>query len=223
MVNIWQIYFDEQTKAKCFKGANLFNNYDKETKYLENSVILELGKQGEHLKEDYFGVWSWKFNDKLYHYTKGKTDFIQTLKVDADIISFFGHLKNNNTIRQAENFHKNFSKAFKILCGEIGLDYTDKPLNTVQVLQNHFVASREVWESYLPYLELAIDCLDEHPDLQPIIYQNSGYKGGIKGERLNQIFERPYYTYHPFILERLMTAFIYKHRKSIKAKYYERN
>lgn len=223
MLNIWQIYFDDKSKAKCFKGSSLYNNSGKETKYLENSVILDLCQNEEHLKESHFGVWSWKFYDKLFIYHKGKEDFLTNIKLDADIISFFGHLKNNNTIRQAENFHKNFSKAFKILCGEIGLDYTDKPLNTVQVLQNHFIASREVWESYLPFLELAIDCLNEQPDLQPIIYQNSGYKGAIKGERLLEIFERPYYTYHPFILERLMTAFIYNHRKTIKAKYYERN
>ena len=83
MVNIWQVYFDEQSKKNCYRWTRRYNNAGRLTEFFENSVIAELIENKKHLGEgfpDYFGVWSHDIKfDAIYKevYRGVKTPFTE--------------------------------------------------------------------------------------------------------------------------------------------------
>jgi hypothetical protein len=72
---------------------------------------------------------------------------------------------------------------------------------------NFWFAKPEVMKEYQEFLKRAIVLLEEDPE----VYEDSGYvsQSNIPKERLIQISGKPYYTYHPFILERLPCVFFW--------------
>jgi len=63
-LNIWQVYFDENTKKACDPAWNHYDNSYRLTEFFENSVIVDLVNRGEHLK-GYFGVFSHDVKDSI--------------------------------------------------------------------------------------------------------------------------------------------------------------
>ena len=57
--------------------------------------------------------------------------------------------------------------------------------------------------SYITFYQKVKLLIESNTDLKELIYTNAKYLGKISEMELMQIFGKPYYCLHPFILERL--------------------
>ena len=85
---------------------------------------------------------------------------------------------------------------------------------TIPLVQcNYWMAKPELMQDYINFAKKIKQRMDETSDggLQALLYSDSQYRGQLSKERLVQISGKPYYTYHPFICERLPGFFFRKH------------
>lgn len=221
MVNIWQIYFDKESRSNCFKDWNLYNNEDKLTEFFENSVIVDLINKGEHLKGNYFGVFSHDIKKDLVFKEGNKVFNPSNLKdvvhenSNIDVFAFQKKRSNPNIIFQAEQYHSGFIKIVETILKETNyLPSIPKKLPQI-VLFNYFIARSNIYEQYVK--ELLIPAMEVLKTI-PESYNNAKYKRVDQktAQRFTQAFGKPYYTYHAFICERLMSLFLYKNDYSFK-------
>lgn len=178
-------------------------------KFLENQVILDLWRSGDYLEADYFGVFSWKFKNKI---TKDYEFICDQIKrnPDADIYSFFGVKGQANVWKQADIWHPLFSKIGKLIFEKLGLpDPTTLP--TPPIYSNHWLAKKEIFDIYVStLLKPVMELMDSDPEISGLCWNDSGYNVRSKAspEICQKIFGKEYYPYHPFVLERLMPTFV---------------
>jgi len=217
MLNAWQIYYDEKSKSNCFPEWKHYKN-EKLTEHFENSVIVDLYEKGECKKEEYFGVFSHAFKKKMVLPMRGDIARPATIekRIDGhDVYSFFSRRRQENIVYQAENYHTGFIALVDKILSETGfLPKTPKKLDCV-VLFNYWIAKGDVYEAYIKELLLpAMEILENSPEA----YKDARYKKIDDNTKARFIdsWGKPYYPYHPFILERLPSIFIQKHKLNYK-------
>ena len=221
MLNIWQIHFDQQTKRNCYPEWNHYDNSEKLTEHFENSVIVDLYNKGEIDKADYFGVFSHDCKKDLVFKEDGLVFDPQNLEKvvvaspEVDFFSFQKRRQQKNIVLQAENYHPGFVDMINTILKETGfLDKLPKFLNHI-VLFNYFVAKKDIYKQYVEELLIpAMKVLEE----MPAAYNDARYKrvDEVTQERFIKAFGRPYWVYHPFLLERLPSIFLQKYKLNVK-------
>ena len=87
------------------------------------------------------------------------------------------------------------------------------------IYSNHWIASKETFKEFcLDFLIPVTDLMNESKLLRDLCNQDANY---ISREKINpetclKVFNRPYYTYHCFILERLFPIFCFLRDKTVK-------
>lgn len=218
--NIWQIYYDRDTRRNCVDGWNHYDNSGKLTPFFENTPILKLVSKGEHLKADYFGVFS---HDVQKHHTR-KNRMGQRLnpfsldntlrRENADVVSFFSGRKNTNILTQGANYHHpNYQPAVELLLNHLGLQYPRK-LNFV-ILFNHFVMRSQVYQEYVDStLRPAMEFMSSDATMKKLLMVNAKYKNRVNNEMKKAGLQ--WYPLHPFICERLPSVFIQQRLRNLK-------
>jgi hypothetical protein len=223
LINIWQVYFNEKSKANCYPEYNHYDNSEKLTEYFENSVIVDLIRNGEHKKADYFGVWSHDIRKELVwkegelRFSPANLEIVVEANKHIDIFGFQKRRENRNIILQAEHYHKGFVAIVQRILEETKfLPQIPKTLDHV-ILFNHFIAKSEVYEQYVN--ELLIPAMSVLANIHEA-WNDANYKKGkttpeIKA-RFVKAFGKDYYPMHPFILERLPSLFLQKYKLPFK-------
>lgn len=217
-VRIFQIYFDEKSKANCFDEWETYDNSEGLTEYFENSVIVDLINKGAHKKSEYFGVLSHDFKPNRYEWMGEMRLFPIPSNIELavttyknDCYSFQKKRQNPNIVTQADGYHPGFSEYMKIILNEVGfMSDIPKTLDKI-ILFNYFICKSEIYEQYVNELLIpAIEVMKTMPGL----YNNANYKKNVDEKTLDR-FERAYgkryYPYHPFICERLPSLFFHKY------------
>ena len=216
-LSIWQVYFDEATKATCKPEWNHYDNSEKLTEFFENSVIIDLLHRGVHDDADYFGVFSHDVDQGINFREDGLVFSPANLEtvVDqyrADVFAFQKRRKNTNIVTQADRYHPGFVEMMKAALDYAGFDLPNQ-LDKI-VLFNYMVCTGEFWDHYAEeLLKPVMQFLEYHSPA----YSDSGYAligrpmTPEKAERFTKAFGRPYYPYHPFICERLASVFLQYH------------
>ena len=176
MVNIWQIYFDEASRRNCDPAWNHYDNSQKLTEHFENSVIVDLIRRGEHLKSDYFGVFSHdiriKFKEDGMIFNPANLKYVIGKYPDIDFFGFEKRRQQRNIMNQAEHYHPGIVEMAKNVLEEIGFGPIPNKLDKI-VLFNYFVARGEVYERYVNDMLIpAMSALERMPEA----YGNAGYK-----------------------------------------------
>lgn len=221
LLNIWQVYFDQKSKRNCYPEYNHYNNEGLLTENFENSVIIDLIDKEEHLKADYFGVFSHDIckdipfkEDGLAFNPKNLNTIIERNQ-NVDVFSFQKRRSQKNIITQAENYHKGFVDIVKKILFETEfLNEIPKHLDKI-VLFNYWIARPEIYQRYVDeLLRPAVEVLKGLNEA----YYNAGYKKLSDAEkaRFLKAFGKPYYPYHPFVLERLPSLFLHKYNYEFK-------
>jgi len=222
LLNIWQIYFDENGRKNCYPEFNHYDNSKNLTKFFENSVIAELIQNHEHRKAKYFGVFSHDLRkDLVFKDTETNAQFTpnalkKTIEQNENIevFGFEGRRKQENIILQAENYHPGFVKMMEKILQETGFCEIPHKLDHI-ILFNYFIATADVYEAYVTELLLpAMQVLETMPEaMKATTYKklNTETIG-----RFTEAFGKPYYPYHPFLLERLPSVFVQKYKPSFK-------
>lgn len=214
MLNIWQVYFDETTKASCYPEWKGYDNSGILTEFFENSVIEDLMLNSDHLDGDYFGVFSHDVKEGINFREDGLNFSPKNLeriieRHDIDVFSFQKRRRQENIVTQAERYHKGFLKIMHQVLEHCGFRLPNK-LDKI-VLFNYMVCRPDFWESYYyEMLKPAMSILKEIPEA----YNDSGYAligrpmTKEKEERFIKAFGKPHYPFHPFICERLASIYL---------------
>lgn len=189
--------------------------------YLESGVIARMYKNNDFYSFKYYGVVSHKFYQKI----KKSSDYVKrTILEDSekpDVYSFFKKNPKVNLVLQGNNWHPLFSDIYKIIADRLDwdIDLDDKDLKMEGIYSNHWIASVEAYKEYcsdflLPVMEL----MENNKVLRDLCNQDANYisRTKLSPERCLNVFGRPYYTYHCFILERLFPIFCYLRNKTVK-------
>lgn len=223
MLRVRQIYY-KPTQLHFNMGDTsdfipLFNN--KSDHLLESGVIKRMYEEKDHLLDEYYGVVSHKFYKKIHKTSSYVLDQIENCPTRPDVFSFFEKNPKLNLVNQGNSWHPLFKDIYlrisKLLEWDIDID---NPKHKMEgIYSNHWIAKSSVYDEYVrDWLIPVINICEKDRKLKKMIWSDANYisHDRLKPEQCEAIFNRPYYTYHCFILERLFPIFCYIKEKTVE-------
>ena len=141
----------------------------------ENHHILDAYKT-KFDDADYYGVTSWRMKQKTGLTKKEIDDFIE--KNPAQFYTYYKHgAPTTNPLVQNIRSNTNIGKAIMRLI-ELGLfEQPNVEGYWVNVYANYFIATKEMWDKYIPYLEKAIELCKTDEVLVEIMKNTFNHRG----------------------------------------------
>jgi hypothetical protein len=155
---------------------------------------------------EYLGIFSWKFPTKtgfsknilyksLNHYKYKEYDILNLSKSywkDTKEYLYFSY-----------KYHPKLEELIKKLL--IHLDKDIYPDDQHYVYSNFFLMKTDLWKDYIEnWIKPAIEFMDNDPEY----FEDAKYITGLPTNKLQELTGLDYYTYHTFVLERLIVYFI---------------
>ena len=214
---IYQVFYDPASKLLLQPEYNPYFNR-RLTRYVENSVITDLIESGRHIDCDFFGVFSWRFHLKI---PVGPSEILGAMKKDgfsSDVYSFFDSQKiqSPQIWNQTDYFHPGALKIARRIFEYLELRLAPEEVHSTKIYENHFLCRPELYQRY--YEELLKPCMDlmengADPELSELLMQDANYRRrsalALTDDEKISIFGRPYFTFHPFICERLFSTWLH--------------
>lgn len=210
-VLIYIVYHDDNSrtiaqKYEQYPWARLM--YIETTKYLESIAYKMLQDREEEWKDKkYVGVIKYSFENKtsLFDFEKLCNE------TEADVMAFVGAESHSpdtqgwSMIRTARRCHQYFPTIWAhLLVTRLGLDENQVFSENIPAFYSNFwIARTHLFKEYLLIYDIVHSVMETDELIRPVLYQNAAYFQHIDTEKLTQIMGVPYYTYHPFIMERL--------------------
>lgn len=196
-IDIHGICFKDTQNTEYHRVDNKVSTIAEKSYLFEYNVILDTP-----IVNDYTGFLSWKFRAK----TGMNKRVLFNLLLDKhywnyDVINLCEPLPKPY-LEFTELKHKGFMELFPNLCTDLGLKVSE-PKHTIY--SNFFIAKKDVFIEYQELLKKAIELLETKYKKEA--WNDSGYKG-LPKERLKEATELDHYTFHTFILERLISVWI---------------
>lgn len=200
---IWSITYDPNQICEFEFYLNTVQTIEEKSYLFEYNPILDLipKSQGK-----YVGVFSWKFGQKTWLSEYEVQNIMESS--NEDVISFC--LQIPNYLQFSEKHHPGFLKRFTMLCRDLGLQCKEPKIS---VYSNFFVAKPEVYYEYVELLRKAITLLE---DKKYDAFSDAKYKSGLDSETLFKYTGLKHYTWHTFLLERLMSVWIDNKKLRVK-------
>jgi hypothetical protein len=155
---------------------------------------------------EYLGVFSWKFPIKtgfsknilyksLSHYKHKEYDFLNLSKSYWKNTSEYLHFSYKN--------HPKLQELLKKLLVHLGKDV--HPDRDNYTYSNFFLMKTDLWKDYIEnWVKPAIEFMDNDPEY----FEDAIYTTGLSSEKLKELTGLDYYTYHTFVLERLILFYV---------------
>lgn len=217
-IDFWQIIYKPEQASECYPFAKTYFN-ESLTEFFENSVISKLVMESE---ADKIAVCSWKLKRKMrWNVRMPRPLTEEVLKTDFQVMSFTGNTSYHQFLASAEAHHPGIVKILKKIIEHLGDRMPSEIKNPIY--QNHFCATREVYQRYVfEYLSPAMILMNNDPELREACWKDSNYSNLNKTDSASPEFLQSqigvtYYPLHPFILERLFSIFC--HNKKIPVTY----
>jgi hypothetical protein len=196
-IDIYGICFNETQNTEYHRIDNKVSTIAEKSYLFEYNVILNTP-----IINDYTGFFSWKFRAKT---GMNKRVLFNLLKeknyTEYEVINLCEPLPKPY-LEFTELNHKGFMELFTNICADLGLKVSE-PKHTIY--SNFFIAKKDVFIEYQELLKYAIFLLETKYKSEA--WTDSGYKG-LPKERLKEATGLDHYTFHTFILERLMSVWI---------------
>lgn len=111
----------------------------------------------------------------------------------------------------AETCHPGFLKVWERLIHLLGYgDFRKYPV-PYSFYCNYWITKKDTFTKYSGLVVRAMELMDSDPILKELSNLDSGYQGTLKPlskDKLTALTGHPYYTFHPFVLERLPCFFV---------------
>jgi len=215
---VYILYHDDASE----QVASFFKQYDwahfhklVDSKYLESSMLDTLKeKEDEWGKSDYVGFIVYNILKKQEFQN---IDLAQVIvdSQNADVISFY-KLLDPDMIDNTTFYHPQFRNIWTKLLTKIGYSEEEAQTDIPFYPCNCWIAKVDFMKNYIAFANHAKTILENDSELISLCQMDSDYHGKLSKERLMEIFGKTWYTYHPFIFERLPWFFA----KMQKAKVY---
>jgi hypothetical protein len=218
---IFCLYYDERTKSYIYDNyPSLIGDWlypvemPATTKYMEHHFYITWLAENKHIwqHKDYVGVVSWKFDQKIH------VPNLSIYEGDEDFVGFY--LQQGNLIEHTSKCHPRFTTLWPDILQRMGykLDDIMSP-KTPYFVYNYWMCKPAWMIRYIKYLNKIIQVMETCPEIQDALYSDATYMipRHLTHDRLVEIFQRPYYTHHCFILERTCPFFFWAEGAAIKA------
>ncbi len=206
-VKIHSIIYDQNQKADFEVYDNSHIKTVEQRSYLfEWNAILDISSKLTNL-EGYIGVFSHKFPQKTGLSPKILNRLL--LKNNYQHYDFINlspqHWKTGREYLQfSEEQHPGLIERLEEICKAVGLKYWHN-LKYVN-FSNFYITKIEVFNDYVNnYITPAIAYMENNKDRFMIDAQ---YKGGLNSEELKKVSGLDFYSFHAFILERLILMYL---------------
>ncbi len=216
-LKIYQIYYSWFQWFSVQHGFKPYFNAGS-NRYLENQVILDCYQNHRFKNCDYFGVLSWRFEEKTKLNFDQIANFIKKEKSSADVYAFFqdpdqrSRVKKNMWKHAVEMWHPPlFIEIGQMIFDELKIKANILDLETPVIYSNYWIARPQVFAGYVErLLAPAVKIMEENETIKRLCYEDSGYdrQKSISIKQREKIFGRPYFTFHPFICERLFSSWL---------------
>lgn len=198
-----------------------FDNSGRVSPYFENEVITGLYNTSDHVDSDYYGVFSYKFNNK--HHITGEriNQIMQRDEYAHDVYSFFRTKQFKG--RDKANTFQDRHHPYLLRIGElIVTSLFGKDINKIiadRIYYNHWIAKKDVFTGYCKDMLIpAIDLIENDPLIHALCWEDSNYNHSnnrqhievnrpMDNDKCMEVFGVPYYPHHPFVLERLPSIY----------------
>jgi hypothetical protein len=181
------------------------------TPYFENDVILRL----RPYPDGFVGVWSHRAGLKIAregnpHFALDRLEMI-CAEERFDVLGFNRWRGRVDVLDLDESTRAGFDGMFDYLMRKLGLPYSSSVRPRFPVLYNLFVARGAVMNDYTTLLERAIEIMESDARLRADLALHAPYRpeDGLR------------YTYHPFVCERLFSAYLHLHPELVCKTYAE--
>lgn len=212
---IYQTYYDDLSKSRLDpKFLHYYNEIC--DKYMEGSII---SKMSDLVSGDYFGVVGTKISRKALKWDR--EFFLKEIQDSQYDFYYTGLNISENIWLHASRIHhdRNLIKWVNFIFEKIGF----KNLNVVNLKThssfcNYHVCRSKLYKEWIdlcliPFIKIMEN--NEYVELQKWLEGNAFYNGtgepGLSSEKCLNIFGKPYYTKHPFIIERLFPTYAAYH------------
>lgn len=229
-MRVFQIYFKPDQIQRLEREFIPYLNPDC-TVYMESQVIMDLVLTNHHVGSKYFGVVAYKIREKLgftMENWKNNKNIANTSTQEfspeefrrqlyagkPDAMSFQRHAPHD-TVSVANGFHPGFRDNWIRLMNGIG--YPWGPTRYEDVFYcNYFVAAEDVYGRFVKeLLAPAIKFMSE--EMKDLETTPCKYPHPLPAH-LQEKWGRDFYTFHPFLCERLFTHFA--HVNKLKCLHY---
>lgn len=220
-VIIFCLYYDDRTRNYIDQHyASLIGDWlypvkiEKTTKYMENYFYVTWLDQNRHLWEhkDYVGVVSWKFNQKI------QVPHLSRYQGDEDFVGFY--LQLDNLVAHTSRWHPQFTFLYTSILQRMGYHLTQILDPRVPYFVYNYWMAKPVWMSqYIKFLNTIMGLMESWEPIQEALYADANFEvpPHLNPERLLEIFQRPHYTHHCFVLERMPPFFFWANGAKMKA------
>lgn len=213
-VRIYILCFDDTSENKAHQMAT---TYDwarvmriPSTKYFENVVFFEtLHNVHDDWKDmDFVGTLSYSCEKKGVLLQR-VDECIRSLQPEQiDVVAFLGG--EYPMLPHSEYIHPGFGKVWTKMWS--ALHVTPHISNNIQkgFYCNYWMAKPTWLVRFMRFQCRVKTVLEEDKDIQPFVCADSGYmryKQDINMSNIWSIFQQPFYTFHPFLLERVAPLF----------------
>lgn len=188
-------------KIKTIEERSYLFEYNPIINIVENSTT-----------EDYIGIFSHRFPFKTGFYKNMVLNILD--KEESDIVNFCRPIENY--LEFTEKHHPGFMNIFTIICDELNLKI--RPKKITSIYSNFFAAKGKVYREYVELLKKAIDIMENNKEIKKLCWQDANYNSLTKAQ-LFEYTELPHYTFHTFILERLLSVWLDNNNFSISTYY----
>ena len=191
-----------------------YKNYDnsaiktKEQKSwrFEYNPMIDIVSKIETDEEDYLGILSYKFNEKT---GIPKNILLKTLKKkkyqNYDFINLAQKYwkTTKDYLKFGYDYHQNLEPLVKRVLEKLNVPYEYNKDD--YTYSNFFIMKKKFWKDYVDnWVVPALEFMENDPEY----FENAKYFAGLTPEKLKELTELDHYTYHTFILERLICFFI---------------
>jgi hypothetical protein len=201
MVKAYQLFYDMQSRAKVEPVAEPVDTSAVVQPYFESywMATLPIPEKGR------MGVFSPEFRRKARMPLSRMV--ARSVLTKAQVFYITGMTYEMNVWQHGAMMHPHFFKKSFIVLEEAGLARILRQ-DSVSIFCNYFLMNVELWHEFREeWLLPVMRAMDKHKDIvdQPCNYKSSS---GHKTEQIQKSTGYPFYTYRPFICERLIGSFV---------------
>lgn len=203
--NLFSITYKDGQDVEYTEYRNKINSIEQKSYLFEYNPILDIMDNHFLDNRKYTGIFSHRFPLKSGYYKKYVEQILDA--EDVDVVVFCKQIPNY--LEWTERQHPGFLNVFQEVCNKLGIPwklYCKEP--TVTVYSNFFVAKTEVYREYAKFLKSAIYLMEHDPEIKGFVSMDAQYHSGLSKEDLKLYTGLNYYTFHAFVLERLISVWI---------------
>lgn len=200
---IYSIIFNSSQYVEYERYDNSHIKTIEDNSYLfEYNPMVDIVSNHE-ITEDYLGIFSWKFPSKTGVFKK-KLFWLMKNNPDADVYILCNQVFKEGYLEFTEKYHPGFKDIFYPLCEDLGLKVEESKF---PIYSNFFIMKTELYKDYVnTIIKPAIELLEtKYKDLA---WRDAQYLSGLKQETLKEFTGLDYYTFHTFVLERLVNQYV---------------